>query len=84
MVSTLLSKETIMKKILIVTTAVTAIAAVSSAFAGPAYEAEWDYDGWRAAQNSQVGKRFAPWEAAPALEPSGHTSTGRIKSGGKR
>jgi hypothetical protein len=40
MVSTHLSKETIMKKILIVTTAVTMLAAVSAAFASPAYEAE--------------------------------------------
>jgi hypothetical protein len=73
-----------MKKILILTTAVTVLAAVSSAFAGPAYEAEYDYDGWRAAQSAQAGKRFTPWEAAPVFEPNGRTSTGRIKSGGGR
>jgi hypothetical protein len=64
-----------MKRILIVTTAVTVLAAVAPAFASPAYEAEWDYDGWRAAQSSQAGKRFTPWEAATALEPNGHSST---------
>ena len=70
-----------MKKILIVATAVSVLGAISQAFAGPAYEAEYDYDGWRAAQSASAGKRFPLWEAAPALEPSGQTSTGRIKSG---
>ena len=75
-----------MKTILIVTTAVTVLAAVSQAFAtSPAYEAAWDYDGFRAAQSVHAGKRFTPWEAAPAFEPNGHASTfGRIKSRGRK
>jgi hypothetical protein len=82
-VSIPLSKETIMKTILFVTTAVTVLAAVSQAFAtSPAYEAAWDYDGLRAAQSAHAGKRFTPWEAVPVLKPNGHTST--FKSGGRR
>jgi hypothetical protein len=66
-----------MKKILVVTTAVTVLAAVSSAFANPSYEAEWDYDSWRAAQRAAAGKVFTPWTTAPALEPNGDASTTR-------
>ncbi|HEV3081776.1 MAG TPA: hypothetical protein VGY66_18495, partial [Gemmataceae bacterium] len=78
-------RKTIMKKLLIVTTAVTVLAAISQAFASPSYEAEYDYDGWRAAESALAGKRFIPWEAAQALEPNGHTSTfGQIKSRGRK
>jgi hypothetical protein len=85
MVSTPSSKETIMKKLLIVTTAVTVLAAISQAFASPSYEAEYDYDGWRAAESALAGKRFIPWETAPAVEPNGHSSTfGQIKSRGRK
>jgi hypothetical protein len=57
-----------MKTILIVTTAVTVLAAVSQALAtSPAYEAAWDYDGLRAAQSAHAGKRFTPWEAVCCL-----------------
>ena len=74
-----------MKKVLIVTTAVTVLAAVSQAFASPSYEAEYDYDSWRAAESALAGKHFTPWEAAPAFEPNGHASTfGRIKSRGRK
>jgi hypothetical protein len=41
-----------MKKVLIATVAATIFAVVSPAFANPAYEAEWDYAGWRDAQQS--------------------------------
>jgi hypothetical protein len=66
-----------MKKILIVTTAVTVLAAVSSAFASPSYEAEYDYDGWRAAEYAAAGKVFTPWTAVPTLEPNDYASTTR-------
>jgi hypothetical protein len=66
-----------MKKILIVTTAVTVFAAVSSAFANPSYEAEWDYDGWRAAQSAAAGTVFTPWTAIPALELNSDVSSTR-------
>jgi hypothetical protein len=48
-----------MKKELFAAAAATIFIVVSPAFANPAYEAEWDYDGWKAARqsNAQVETR---------------------------
>jgi hypothetical protein len=42
----------LMKNLLAGATLATVLAAVSPAFAGPAYEAEQDYEGWRAAEKA--------------------------------
>ena len=54
-----LTKETVMKKVLFAAVTATIFVVVSPAFANPAYEAEWDYDGWKAARqsNAQVETR---------------------------
>ena len=52
-----LTKETVMKKVLFATVAATIFVAVSPAFANPSYEAEWDYAGWRDAQQSIAGQQ---------------------------
>jgi hypothetical protein len=46
-----------MKKVLFATVAATMFVVIAPAFANPAYEAEEDYAGWKAARESNAGQQ---------------------------